>query len=106
MHLFKYSENAVGAQKNGEMGCISSVNTSWAVRSDQGLLNTSAYSHKHLLRTNNQLHNNHFLACNMNFNLHANYFEGRLAGRFCKSHFHCTAEMLNSHFHTWDPSAL
>lgn len=102
MHLLKYAENAIVAQKkNGEMECISSVNTSWAVRSDQGFLNTSAYAHKHLLRTNNQLYNNHFLACNMNFDLHANYFEGRLAEHFCKSRFHYTAKMLISYFHTW-----
>lgn len=42
------------------MKCISSVNTSWAVQSDQGFPNTSAYPHKHLLRTNNQLYNNQF----------------------------------------------
>lgn len=39
-----------------------------------------------------------FLACNMNFDLHANYFEGRLAEHFCKSHFHYTAKMLISFF--------
>lgn len=47
-----------------------------------------------------------FLASNMNSNLHANYFEGRLAERFCNSHFHYAAKMLVSHFHTWDPRAL
>lgn len=73
---------------------------------DQGFLNTSAYSHKHHLHTNNHLYNNHFGACNVNFNLHANYFEGRLAECVCKSHFRYTAKMLISMLLIFIPGIL